>query len=598
MQRVVVRHLTGSKANQVEEFPLAYFKEIVIGREPSCSLKYDSDRDDLVGRKHARISQDASDPNRFTITDLDSRNGTFVNKQRLTGTTSISPGDLIQFGAGGPEFKFDLEPRPQADMRATSEAGSPSATPPTRTGASSIPPTRYGEAAPSFPASMAVSPHAHSTVGKVTVERMIAETRSDSRRKMILLGAGFLVLLAAVAGYLIYHNISSRDQLASEMMAAAPMPANVIAKNNTSAVVYIEAGWELIYTQTGEKVYHEYFPNEIPTLKKRIIANAGDYIPVYIRFPDGSIEPSLTTNPKTVIGNGFNRPIVGKLAGSGFVAGSEGYILTSRHVAAGWTANYNWAKNDNSLKPVPGLVFDLEQEGSATGSEGHQTALKGNAFRGVLKEIPASLERWTPAEARTFGRKPIKGKILDGRNVYFEVTFPKTEVPYNATTVRLSNRHDVALIKIEAPQAITAVQSNDNYDQIQPGDGITIMGYPTMSPDVVVATKSQDPFNHTRQNKAIPDPTVTGGLVGKILREEQSASRREEREYFSEFGDSIQLTANSTGAGNSGGPVFDDHGRVIGIFYAKSTDTQGGMITFAVPIRYGMELMRTSPVMK
>ena len=35
MERIVLRHLSGSKANQVEEFPLAHFKELIVGRDRS-----------------------------------------------------------------------------------------------------------------------------------------------------------------------------------------------------------------------------------------------------------------------------------------------------------------------------------------------------------------------------------------------------------------------------------------------------------------------------------------------------------------------------------------------------------------------------------
>src|SRR5258708_1130536 len=76
MQRIVLRHLNGSKANQVEEFPLSQFRELIIGRDPSATVKYDPDRDDLVGRQHAKISQNPNDPNQFFVTDLNSRNGT------------------------------------------------------------------------------------------------------------------------------------------------------------------------------------------------------------------------------------------------------------------------------------------------------------------------------------------------------------------------------------------------------------------------------------------------------------------------------------------------------------------------------------------
>jgi serine protease Do len=54
------------------------------------------------------------------------------------------------------------------------------------------------------------------------------------------------------------------------------------------------------------------------------------------------------------------------------------------------------------------------------------------------------------------------------------------------------------------------------------------------------------------------------------------------------MGDVIQLATGSTGAGNSGGPVFDSQGRVIGIFFAGD---QANAITYAVPIRYGKEFL-------
>jgi S1-C subfamily serine protease len=53
------------------------------------------------------------------------------------------------------------------------------------------------------------------------------------------------------------------------------------------------------------------------------------------------------------------------------------------------------------------------------------------------------------------------------------------------------------------------------------------------------------------------------------------------------------LTANP-GAGNSGGPVFDDHGGVIGIYYAGGA-RGGGQVSFAAPVRYAMEIMTTTP---
>jgi hypothetical protein len=60
MDRVVLRHRRGSIANQRKEFLLATVH--TFGREPSCEVGFDPDRDDLVGRQHARITRDSGNP--------------------------------------------------------------------------------------------------------------------------------------------------------------------------------------------------------------------------------------------------------------------------------------------------------------------------------------------------------------------------------------------------------------------------------------------------------------------------------------------------------------------------------------------------------
>ncbi|MEM6802964.1 MAG: trypsin-like serine protease, partial [Bacteroidota bacterium] len=59
-----------------------------------------------------------------------------------------------------------------------------------------------------------------------------------------------------------------------------------------------------------------------------------------------------------------------------------------------------------------------------------------------------------------------------------------------------------------------------------------------------------------------------------------------------------QLTASETGSGNSGGPVFDKEGKVIAIFAASVTSAEGARLTFAIPIKYGLDLMHLSPVIQ
>jgi hypothetical protein len=141
---------------------------------------------------------------------------------------------------------------------------------------------------------------------------------------------------------------------------------------------------------------------------------------------------------------------------------------------------------------------------------------------------------------------------------------------------------------VDSPGTLPKVELNDNYDTIQAGDQSIVLGYPAISPPVLGIVKSQDVFNRETDAREIPDPTVTVGNIGRVLRGTDAAGQ--DKQLISVFGDAYQLQINTTGAGNSGGPVFDEHGQVIGIFYAGRSNATTS-ITFAVPIRYGRELM-------
>src|ERR1035441_3375939 len=84
------------------------------GREASAHVRFDADREDLVSRNHARIVRDPADPNRFLLTALGSRNGTFINRQRIYAASRLQHGDRVQLGPSGPEFAFEMDPPPAA----------------------------------------------------------------------------------------------------------------------------------------------------------------------------------------------------------------------------------------------------------------------------------------------------------------------------------------------------------------------------------------------------------------------------------------------------------------------------------------------------
>ena len=244
-RRIVLRHQSGSRANQVDEYPLEHIKELIIGRDPTATVKYDPEGDDLVSRQHAKIVQDPDNPARFVLTDLNSRNGTFVNKQRVTGGVALNVGDVVQLGAGGPEFRFDLDPRPAGMAKETRLAGAPG-----------VPATRLGEAAPG----PSQAPQAKAAVGRETVERMVQDSQRRSRSTAALIGAAVVIVIAAVAAVFLIRQLAVQRDVAEvrRAQAGAPMTAAEIAKRFEPSSVMVEFSWKLEHTPSGNQVYHRY----------------------------------------------------------------------------------------------------------------------------------------------------------------------------------------------------------------------------------------------------------------------------------------------------------------------------------------------------
>ena len=66
--------------------------DTTVGRAASCTLTLD---DTFASQQHARIS---GPPGQYVVEDLGSTNGTYLNRQRVSGPTALNPGDRIQIG--------------------------------------------------------------------------------------------------------------------------------------------------------------------------------------------------------------------------------------------------------------------------------------------------------------------------------------------------------------------------------------------------------------------------------------------------------------------------------------------------------------------
>lgn len=73
-----------------------------MGRSEGVGLRFDPSSDLHVSARHARFARHGLG---WTVRDLGSRNGTFVDGHQITGDTSIREGSRIRFGWEGPEVE-------------------------------------------------------------------------------------------------------------------------------------------------------------------------------------------------------------------------------------------------------------------------------------------------------------------------------------------------------------------------------------------------------------------------------------------------------------------------------------------------------------
>jgi serine protease Do len=591
--RVVIRHLSGSKVNQVEQIPLNDLHEITFGRDPNSGIVYDQRRDDVVSRQHATIRVENGDKLSFRLADLNSSNGTLLNGKPVTGEVELAPEDTVELGRGGPKFTFDVQPRPDnlTSRTRVMDAMDATATRAIATAAASVTATRErGPNGRSTGATTATATRdgtgpAKTTVGKETVLRMLFQERQKSSRVWMSSIAAVLAVLLVAGGGLYWHNRNVANQLREEAaqrteQARIDAERNVTQQlgatakdivnkyGNSSVVVYL--GWRLYDSDSGKPLY------------QKVVSDKKAVYPAFIKLPNGTIVRWLTVDDQ----DKNNIAVHGSGSGSGFVVSEQGHILTNKHVAAGWMLPY--ADIGEDLGDY-GYVFPYRMD------------KKQKADKVALKSL-RSLKNWVPEVGGLVFRHdapfllggsmgdgtPEDRRVFRGRNDLLEVRFPGNRVSMQANLVRASTDADAALIKVDTAQSLKPVElaPKEDDDKIEVGDKVIVLGFPAVSSQTKIRTLSVEPGRiGANRVEVVPEPTVNEGIIslkGAGLKQQGGGEVEGTR------GDTYQMSVNSTGAGNSGGPVFNAKGQVIGLYTYSSL---GREVSFAVPIVHGRELL-------
>ena len=362
----------------------------------------------------------------------------------------------------------------------------------------------------------------------------VAVPRRSARRWLVRAAAGLAALIAVIwtiawIGQTVAHLEAEIAALSSRLEATRTEFADALARQTglTSAdlkrlgeaTTYIKNEWYLHDHVTRKLLYH------------RMTRIDGELLPCFVKLDDGTVVRWLTLDDQ----NGVNKPIGVNQGGSGFVVTEEGFILTNRRYAAGWTMAYDDGPRNG---PWRGAVF--------AGVKGDQPAPAAEV-RDMSQE--RALAKWIPGNGGyvfdAARPAPISAgpRQFFGQNDLLTAQFPGTRLSINGHLLRVPAADvDVALIKVDTTQAVSKLELDDLDDaNVAVSDKVYMFSYEPSQQEIVYS------------------PVLTEGTVISMPYKD---------------GGSFQFES-ITSPRSGGGPVLDKRGRVMAILLAPGGEGHG-----------------------
>jgi serine protease Do len=163
--------------------------------------------------------------------------------------------------------------------------------------------------------------------------------------------------------------------------------------------------------------------------------------------------------------------------------------------------------------------------------------------------------------------------------------FPSIPHGVTITTEKISSAADVAVVRGNVAElGIKQITLADSPRSAVSGNPVVLLGYPTALDAILaragdatlqsIATASKGDPKQVMEELArrhLIRPVATQGHIGDVLR------------------DKIVYDAQTT-SGGSGGPLFNNEGKVIGINFAMVREFGGS--NFAIPVGFGKSLLK------
>jgi S1-C subfamily serine protease len=574
--RILIRHVAGSKANRIEQFQLDGARELIIGRGPAANVAFDGGLDDTVSRRHAIIRITRNDRLSFTIADLGSSNGVRVNGKPIQAEQDLLPDDIVELSPGGPAFRIAVEPEslcladdtPARHTSIGNTNGTQSSNEPASTQAAgelgrSGPRLRYSRLT-LFTALVAAGLGA----GALSYKRVLYYGHSWMEPRPPVTAAMPTVQQPVTTHQASVHQASAHPASPTPPASPAPAPipsltrsaAAAPATTPSAAVVYLEARWRLYDKFTGEPVF------------QKTITRKGQRLPCFVELSDHRIVPWLTTEDE----EHTNDPVGGVIRGTGFIVSGRGSIVTSRHIAAGWTVRYH----GNPALAQQGLLFRIQDDPDA------QPPIATLDL--AAPRDPARLIDWVPGEGGYLFRSRYPVQLgaskndLEGRNEILNVLLPSSHDATPAHLIRAATNADLAELKIDEDRQLPVIElAPDSGAKV--GQRVRTLGYAgslTASLDQAASMDTAEVAGLGPRPPVLPDIMPGKGTIVGIDRPGASPDTPGTATAGSS-GNIYQLSLTPARPVD-GGPLLDDGGKAIGIVASDTTGQATHVYAYSV----------------